>query len=141
MDASARQWHRINFGARGAGKGSTRTYKAHFGSLVVASFGFKEGPSPGFRIPKGVFNTAGSFFPHGTTLEGQAAARITESKRTKGIVAWNMFDAGPRVLAQRLGPAYAGLYQDWFKSAQKGKGPLSRVLNVPAPNARAFSRR
>jgi hypothetical protein len=125
----ARQWHRLNFGARPAGTYSPRLYQARFGNLVAGAFGYLgEGPSPGFGLPEGFFTREGAFYPRGPR----------QVHPTRGIRAWNFLDAGPRVLAERIGPAYDGLYRDWYASAQKGRGPLSRVADPPPPRRRSF---
>lgn len=130
MNSRARQWHRLNFGARPRGSYTPRAYQARFGDLVAGTFGFfDEEPSKGFAMPRGVWNNEGAFYPKGRRLVNP----------TRGIKAWNFLDAGPRVLAERIGPAYDGLYRQWFASAQKGKGPLSKVTNVPPPRRRAFT--
>jgi hypothetical protein len=129
LNNTARQWHRLNFGARPAGTYTPRLYQARFGNLVAGSFGYLgEGPSPGFGLPYGFFTREGAFYPRGPR----------QVIPTRGIRAWNFLDAGPRVLAERIGPAYDGLYRDWYASAQRGKGPLSRVANAPPPRRRAW---
>jgi hypothetical protein len=129
MDAVARQWHRLNFGARPAGNYTPRLYKARFGNLVAGSFGFVgESPSPGFGLPQSFFWQEGMLLrPRGKQVGV-----------TRGIRAWNFLDAGPRVMAEQLGIHYDGLYRDWYASAQKGLGPLSKVANVPPPRRRSF---
>lgn len=129
MNAVARQWHRLNFGARPAGKYTPRLYQARFGNLVAGAFGYTgESPSPGFGLPR-------SFSWREGMLLRPRGRQVTP---TRGIQAWNFLDAGPRVLAEQLGPHYDGLYRDWFASAQRGHGPLSKVANPPSPRRRAF---
>lgn len=129
MNAVARQWHRLNFGARPAGNYTPRLYNIRFGNLAAGAFGFTgEGPSPGFGLPK-------SFIWREGMLLRPRGKQVTP---TRGIKAWNFLDAGPRVLAEQIGPAYDGLYRDWYASAQKGKGPLSKVADVPPPRRRSF---
>lgn len=129
LDSTARQWHRLNFGARPAGTYTPTMYQVRFGNLVAGSFGFAdEEPSAPFLMPKGVFSGDGAFYPRGRTLVNP----------TRGIQAWNFLDAGPRVMAERLGPGYEGLYKDWFESYTRGKGPLARVGNPPRPRYGAF---
>ncbi len=131
LDKKARQWHRLNFGASPAGHYTPRKYPLRFGSLVAGSFGFEgEGPSAGFGLPEGgAFNAQGQFFgPRGRQIHA-----------TRGIKAWNFLDAGVEEMTKRIGPAYEGLYEDWFNSSYaKGKGPLSRVADPPSPRRGAF---
>lgn len=128
LNNTARQWHRLNFGARPRGNYTPRMYKARFGNLVAGAFGYTgERPSPSFAMPRGVWNE-GAFYPKGRRMV----------VKTRGIQAWNFLDAGPRVLAERIGPAYDGVYRDWFQSAQRGKGPLSKVVDPPPPRRSAF---
>lgn len=129
LDSTARQWHRLNFGARPAGTYTPTMYQVRFGNLVAGSFGFAdEEPSAGFMMPKGVFSGDGAFYPKGRAL-------VTP---TRGIQAWNFLDAGPRVMAERIGPGYEGLYKDWFESYTRGLGPFSRLGNVPRPRYGSF---
>jgi hypothetical protein len=131
LNRTARQWHRLNFGARPRGNYTPQMYSANFGGLVAGAFGYAgEEPSAPFGMPRGVWSREGAFYPRGNRIVNP----------TRGIRAWNFLDAGPRVLAERIGPAYEGLYRDWFESAQRGRGPLSRVTSVavPSPSRRAF---
>lgn len=128
LEAEARQWHRLNFGALPAGGAKVGKYNATWDGLVVATLGFAdEESSAPFSMPHGFWGGEdhNQFRPLGLALV----------KPTKGIHAWNFLDAGPRVLAQHLPEAYAGVYAKWFESAQAGKGPLSRVtaVNIPPP--------
>lgn len=131
MDSRARQWHRLNFGARPAGQYTPTRYEVRFGSLVAGAFGFfDEEPSAGFGLPEGgAFNAQRQFF----------GPRGKQVFPTKGIRAWNFLDAGVEEMSVRIGPAYEGLYNKWFESAYvKGKGPLSRVVDPPRPRRGAF---
>ena len=129
LDNTARQWHRLNFGARPRGNYTPTMYKARFGNLVVGAFGYQgESPSAGFGLPQSFIWREGQLMrPRGKQVGA-----------TRGIKAWKFLDAAPRVLSERLGPAYDGLYRDWFVSAQRGKGPLSKVADPPAPRRRSF---
>lgn len=50
LDAEAKHWHRINFGALGRGEGSTENYRVEgFGTEL----GLNEPPSAGFSMPPG----------------------------------------------------------------------------------------
>ncbi len=151
LDAEARQWHRLNFGARGSRGGGALTgmHTATWDGLVIGAFGFSdESPSAGFSLPKGIWiseggervpaggGSADQFYPQsqrgllkGRGILGRPAAR----RRTAGIKAWNFFDAGVKELAETIGPAYGNLYSNWFASAVKGVGPLSTQINLPPP--------
>ena len=129
LDNTARQWHRLNFGARPRGTYTPRMYQARFGNLVAGAFGFAgESPSAGFGLPR-------SFIWREGMLLRPRGRQVTP---TRGIQAWRFLDAAPRVLAEQIGPAYDALYRDWFASAQRGKGPLAKVANPPPPRRRSF---
>jgi hypothetical protein len=142
LDATARQWHRLNYGAGEAAGDGSRVFSIHFGSAVSASLGLADTPSPGFMLPKGFWRS-----PSGKFAESGGRGDYFYPNRrgpgptpTKGIRAWHFFDAGIESIANNLGPAYDGLFRDWYASAQRGLGPLSRVetITVPPPRTPRF---
>ncbi len=144
LDAEARQWHRLNFGAQGSRGGGAKTgaYTATWDGLVIGSFGFTdESSSAGFTLPKGIWLSEGDgsrvaagagtrdhFYPR-NGISGPLRAR----RPTAGIKAWNFFDAGVKELAETIGPAYGNLYAKWFDLAAKGAGPLTTQITLPSP--------
>ncbi len=151
LDATARQWHRLAFGAAGRGTGSHTTFEVRFNSLVVASLGIIEGPSPSFTLPRGNWispegvkvpfgaNPAGSdqFFlrpsieghvgqgepGHGYSSRGKPLG--LSARGSAGILAKNFFDAGLFRIAESLGPAYLFYYRQLWDEARAGIGPLA----------------
>lgn len=158
LDKEARQWHRLNFGAKGtAGGGAiTRAVTATWDGIVIGAFGFTdESSSKGFALPRGVWVGAGGereqagasrtgmFYPQSERklLSGRGIlGRPNDRRMTKGIRAWNFLDEGVKVLAAELGPAYSDLYAGWFASASRGAGPLSGQVNLPPPRVTPFRR-
>lgn len=139
LDRMARQWHRLNFGAGAAAGPAPGRFQVHWGSAVIAAFGYTDTPSAPFTLPPGAWFEPGTgrrqkfgasrngwFFP------GKGRGPIG----TKGIRAWQFLDAGLAFIAESIGPAYEGLYREWFESAKRGVGPLSRVETVPVPAPR-----
>jgi hypothetical protein len=127
LDREARQWHRLNFGARsetgGGGPGSRPTATPlTWQGLVVGSLGLPFEPSPGFGLPWGYWTEGNAFRPTGPR----------QIFPTAGVRAWNFLDAGTATIAREIGPAYEGLYGRWLESAQRGVGPLSRIVDVRA---------
>lgn len=119
LDTAAAQWHRLNFGALPEAGARPRQFAIRWEGLAVAAIGYDEGPSRPFFMPRG-FWQGGAFGPTGRA----------PTTPTKGIQAWNFLDAGVEVLAREIGPAYDALYRNWFASAERGLGPLSRVVSI-----------
>lgn len=144
LDRTARQWHRLNFGAGSAAGPGPRRFGVTWGGAVIASLGLDDTPSRGFTLPRGVWTAPGGgsrqrageglgwFYPQSERPRG-ILGRPNNARPTRGIRAWNFFDAGVQFLAQNLGPAYENLYREWWDSAQRGVGPLSRVVEVRVP--------
>jgi len=155
LDNEAKQWHRLNFGAGGKGGARTGSYQARFEGIVIGSFGFTdESSSAGFVLPKGLWTEPGGgarqaagqgigeFYPASERylLSGKGIkGRNDKLRPTAGIAAWNFLDAGVRVLAQELGPAYERLYTGWEQSALRGVGPLKTTIKLPTPAGPAFT--
>lgn len=126
LNAEARHWKRINFGAGGLGQGSFTHFNATFNGLVLASFGYDEPARPAFKMPRGFWigpggervaagqNPAGSdlFYPPSRRpagvrgLNGQGAGRRQQGRRTRGIRGKNFLDAGLARIATELPRAY-----------------------------------
>lgn len=150
LDQSARHWHRIAFGAASAGQGSTVDFPITFGNLVIGSVGYSEPPSPGFRIPRGVWvsaeggvvgagvNPRGSdaFYPaslaRGLDVYRNQRARsrrasISASQQTGGFAGRDFFAAGFRRISVELPRAYEQFYRELFEQFERtGGGVLAR---------------
>lgn len=119
LDRTARQWHRLNFGAGDAAGPGARQYPVRWQGLVLGTVGFTDGPSRPFAMPRGIFRE-GAFYPRGPR----------PIYRTRGIQAWHFLDAGPETLAREMGPAYEGVHRQWAASAKRGVGPLTRIATA-----------
>lgn len=137
LNKVAWQWHRLNFGAGGASGWQNTEHPVVWGGLVLTSLGLPaEHPSADFDLPGGHFTPGGQFYPFktGGWSNQDKSWQFVKPTPTKGIAAWNFFDAGIRVMAQELGPRYEGLAQNWMAGARRGSGPLKRDLffkNLP----------
>lgn len=130
LDRQARQWYRLNFGARPApgaarniGPGNRSTpAPVTWKGLQLGTLKLPTGPSKAFYLPLGTWNEAGQFHhPIGPAFIA-----------TGGVAAWNFLDAGIATIAAELPGAYSKLHGDWARSATRGVGPLSRVVSVRA---------
>lgn len=146
LDKEARQWHRLNFGARPASGDSPGRFPLTWDGLVVGAIGLPAEPSAPFVLPRGVWigeggtreqaggSRTGQFYPQSqrAALAGRGVlGRPGGVRRAGGIRAWNFLDAGIATIATEIGPAYQNLYDRWLaSSAQRGVGPLSRVVKV-----------
>jgi hypothetical protein len=119
LDREARQWHRLNFGARPGAGVAPRQFQISWQGLTVGAIGLPNEPSAPFGLPRG-FWREGAFGPTGPR----------QIYKTRGIRAWNFLDAGTATIGREIGPAYEGLYGRWLESSLRGVGPLSRVVNV-----------
>lgn len=152
LDRTARQWHRLNFGARPQ-RSKHRSYPVTVGGLFLGAFGMlDEEPSAGFILPEGIWRSEdGTREPAGASRTGQffpahvqarspqlgkqrviPASRTAERSFTRGIEAWNFLDAGPRTLAQNIGPTYEAVYNKWIVQAEKSMGPFYRSQVIPS---------
>lgn len=146
LDAEAKQWRRINFGAGGkAGQGGTpATVPIVWDGLVVASLGLPPDPRPPFRIPRGYW-IAGSgerigagkgfgdeFYPVGA-IRGRRG-RPSPARMTAGIAASNFMDRGVAAIAGGIPPAYAALYRERFDTRLASISTQAAAVGVtPAP--------
>ena len=133
LDARARQWYRLNFGALpNAGRRPAR-FDVSISNLFLFSIGFETPPSEPFRIPRGFFIEGGravapgalgssAFYParaaksefglnRGRTKEEQAENNFFPGRRqARGIQAENFLDAGLNRFTQDLGdPGRSGV--------------------------------
>lgn len=126
LDARARQWYRLNFGALpNAGRRPAR-FDVSISNLFLFSIGFSTPPSEPFRIPRGFFIENGQavepgprgtseFYParvaksklglnRGRTKAEQVANNFFPGRRqASGIQAENFLDAGLNRFTQDLG--------------------------------------
>lgn len=143
MDSMAKQWHRLNFGALGLGHGPgerSQTFHIGWADMGSAALGLNlSEPSKGFFLPAGFFTPMGSFHlessgdvppPGSTWAEGLPL--------TSGIKAWNFFDAGVRVLSERIAPKYDGLIQGWADTANTKAGPSVRFVTPVQTRIKVF---
>lgn len=145
LDQEARQWHRLNFGARPGAGSSPGRFPVTWQGLVVGAIGLPAEPSAPFVLPRGVWvgeggtrqqagaSRSGQFYPQSArgALAGTGVlGRPGGARRAAGIRAWNFLDAGVATIAAEIGPAYQNLYERWLASAQRGVGPVSRVVHV-----------
>lgn len=159
LNRRAKQWRRLNFGAGGVGGGSAppTQIKARGPDgrpVVLGSIGLNEGPSPGFRIPPGVW-MEGAFYPYGSmvrpsrfetdsegNLRRKPGFRVQTARQTRGVKNRNFIDAGLRTVAggavghARSGAGAGGgslvqMYADEVLGAAKAK-----ALGLTAPRVR-----
>lgn len=142
LDAEARQWYRLNFGARpGYGRGPQR-FEVSISNIYLFSIGFEAGPSEPFRIPRGFWVESGvavpagppgtsEYYPardpaaaklglrRGRTKAQQEANNFFPGRRTaRGITAEHWLDAGLRRFTEDLSdpaPEGVGLRGLYFK--------------------------
>ena len=72
LDAAARHWHRIAFGAGGRGAGGSAHYPVTFKGLASIALGYDETPSPGFSMPAGVW------------ISGEDGSRVQAGRHPNG---------------------------------------------------------
>lgn len=138
LDQQAAHWHRLAFGARGRGQGSDVHFEVRWGSLVVGALGYDEGPSPGFRMPAGLWiNAEGRAVPAGANPRGADRffpVRIfgggQRGPQSAGIEGRDFFAPGLRRIATEFPRAYEQYYAQLFQQFKQGRGALTRI-NVP----------
>ncbi len=148
LNREAVHWGRINFGARGAGEGSTAEFEVTFNNLVVGFLAYNEPARPGFSIPPGFWmgsegqrvaagaNARGAdrFFPAGQRpagiggLKGQAHGRRQQWRQTAGIEAKNFLDAGLLTIGKQFPLGYEQYYKKIVSKFTTGQ----RQIAVPA---------
>jgi hypothetical protein len=125
LDAAARQWARLNYGAGGdADGGGSRQFRVGLSNLETAAMGIDRPVRPPFMMPEGFWRTSNQsseakasggdeFYPTGITADFTA---------TKGIRAEHWMDAGVKVIAAEVGPAYLNVYKQCWREAKQGAG-------------------
>lgn len=144
LNAEAKHWRRLNFGAGAAGQGSPapRQFEVRWSGLVVAAFGLQPDVRPAFRIPRGFWIAGGQrasgrvegaeFFPTGELPRG--LGRIggpAKARMTAGIAAAQFLDAPVRRMAIEFPRAYEQFYRDLY--AELGRQGLTQKIGVTAP--------
>lgn len=106
LNASARQWARLNYGAgpRGMASPQSRPFPMRVSNTVVADIGIGGRPSRAFTIPRGYF-IEGAFYLPG---EGPHPGQVDVARRsvTQGIRAEHFLDNGLAMIARRFWPEY-----------------------------------
>ena len=122
LDATARHWARLNFGA-GPAVGRVGTFakpyaRLRFGSNQGVTLKLTNPPRPNFSVPQrgyGHFNGSGQFFlgnPKGGVGRDKGFI-VTSGKPSKtGIAGRHFLDYGLVALAQNFKPAYITHFQD-----------------------------
>ena len=146
LDREARQWYRLNFGARPNFGRSPGRFEVSISNIFLFSLGFESGPSEPFRIPRGFWIEGGSpveagapgtseFYParvakrklglnRGRGRAQQDANLFFQGrKQARGITAEHFLDAGLRRFTDDLsdpGREGIGLRGLYFKFYDKG---------------------
>lgn len=144
LNASAKQWKRLNFGAGAAGNSGlshaanvgSGPFSAVFHDLEVAAIGLGGGVRPAFFLPKGFWKpgpgwsqsgTRGAFIPHNNRTQGGGNPAIYP---TKGIRAEHWLDAGLAAIANGIGAAYIDYFGSLFDHASsQARSRLPTLLN------------
>lgn len=133
LDASARQWKRLQYGAGGNPGGlPQRTYRVRFGKNQGFSIGLDGAVRRGFTIPsggrhgggrrlKGYFNDLGQFYmknPDGGKWPKEGIQVITQ-RPTRGIGARRFLDAGLQALQDNFNAVYKKHFEDAARQAKR----------------------
>lgn len=129
MNARAQHWARLNFGAGAAGLASSpaRTYQIGLRG-AGQTVGFRTGPRPAFRIPKGWWFEGGENVPPGMPVAGSAfylrpITKATAAPQTpmitRGIGARRFLDAGLDIFARQVSPAFNELVREQIGSRSR----------------------
>lgn len=140
LDAEARHWRRLNFGAGAGSSGgisAPELFPIRWEGMVVATIGLAPDPRPAFTIPIGMFVTPGgqrvrpSVERRGTDMfYPRKTSRVFP---TAGIASSNFLDAGVRAIATALPRSYLDMYTSLFNSARISQRLTVRVGPMPAP--------
>lgn len=161
LDATARHWARLNFGAgpRAGVQGGSRPFMLteYGGKRFSASQEFFNDALGGGKIklpfvPKGAFTMPAGIFTTDGTTKGAVPANMAErgqhafyprsraSKNrqdpiiTQGVEAWGFIDAGVASVARNLGPANADFMLRIFEeAADNSKSIVQRTLPTITP--------
>lgn len=140
LNAEARHWQRLNFGALGTEVHNrpARQFRFLFDDVTVFTLRFRAGPRPAFFLPVGMFIT-----PEGTRV-GRSSARtgldmFQPTKKqvavfpTRGIEARNFLDAGLAPLAVELPAMYLQKFHAWFRQGNKAGLEYAKQVRVLRP--------
>lgn len=126
LDATAKHWKRLNFGAGPAeGSLSRPRSRIQFGSNQGFTLGLFDQPRPNFNVPelparRGYFLSNGQFHI-GRPRSGSVVA-VSGRPSKHGIAAKRFLDAGLVTLAQRFAPLYKEHFQDASRlAASRGR--------------------
>lgn len=121
LDARARQWHRLSFGA-GGGAADSGGFQVDWGGMVAFTLGMEdEEASPSFRLPAGYWiEPGGEFYPLGELEETPGAplrsrgvrTAIYQEPRQVGVKAEGFLQAGVRTMAEMLPRAWEGVVSE-----------------------------
>ncbi len=127
LDAQARHWRRLNFGAEPRGSAPGRFTATIGGQPFTIGFPPGFGPSGPVLIPRGVWANPGgpppTFAPNPGARGSHAFfPRKKEFSVTRGIEAKHFADAGFERLAAEVGPAYRQLFDDIKRKVESESG-------------------
>lgn len=164
LDRRARQWYRLNFGARPAFGRSAQRFEVSISNVYLFSIGFAgAAPSEPFRIPRGFWVEGGApveagepgtsaFYPRSeaarigiSSPDDSKAQRDTEGffpgrRQARGITAEHFLDAGLRRFTQDLsdpGRQGVGLRGLYFRFYERGLATV-RPTRPPAVGLGSF---
>lgn len=149
LDAEARQWRRLNFGAGGgSGGGITppQTFNVSWADVVIASLGLTADPRPAFRLPRGYWfegekrvgasqsSRSGRFFYAGSpdTPPGRIG-RPGPSRVTRGIASANFLDRGVARIANDLPRGYLTLFDELYQRELPRIEKVAAAAKVSVP--------
>lgn len=143
LDAEAKQWRRLNFGAGAAGEESEgpQRFPMRWGTFVGEAIGIPDQVSPAFRIPKGWW-LDGAFYPMGEAPPGRHG-RPRAARMTAGIAASHFMDAGVRRIAEEYPKAASTMMERIYRNrplAQKIEAKSNVAVPMPS-GVQRFGRR
>jgi hypothetical protein len=149
LDAGARQWRRLNYGAGGAAGGTAETFNLRWSNIEL----MLEEPGsarPPFRIPAGRWFGAAFYpsselkviTPFGATSRGTrgrnpfADSRRQEARMTRGIRGQHWIAAGLRSVAENAPEAYSTILRKlWAQGDKAMKEQLAGDTGLVRPQA------
>lgn len=87
LDAKAKQWYRLNFGARPGFGSAPRRFDVSISNIFLFSLGFDAGPSEPFRIPRGFWVERGEAVGAGPAGTSAFYPRKSPQTAALGLVA------------------------------------------------------
>lgn len=135
LDKTAKQWSRLNYGARPRGTGVNRSLSIRSSTSLLAEFVWSREPSEAFALPVGVFRGtssegASSFIGPKASYRGGStgAAFFATRKRmlglTEGIAARDFMGAGIQAALDYMGPAYVSNFERIGREADAEAGSV-----------------